>query len=59
MIPNNQFKEYKRVMCCIDVEESVKQQIIRNCARHSTLNKIKSGKYKLIAVIKNSEMRKN
>ncbi|MBQ2903921.1 MAG: hypothetical protein IJE48_05935 [Clostridia bacterium] len=58
MIPNNQFREYKRIMGCIDVEESVKQQIIRNCARHSTLNKIKSGKYKLIAVIKNSEMRK-
>lgn len=58
MKPNNQFAEYRRVMCCIDVDESVKHQIIRNCARHSTLNKIKSGKYKLIAVIKNSEIQK-
>lgn len=58
MKPNNQLKEYQRVMSCIDVEESVKQQIIKNCARHSTLNKIKSGRYKLIAVKKDSGFEK-
>ena len=49
---NNYRNEYIRVMGKVDVEESVKQQIIRNCARYSTLNKIRSGKYKLIAVKK-------
>ncbi|MEE1139081.1 MAG: hypothetical protein U0M02_11445 [Acutalibacteraceae bacterium] len=49
---NNYRNEYIRVMEKVDVEESVKQQIIRNCARYSTLNKIRAGKYKLIAVKK-------
>lgn len=49
---NNYRNEYIRVMGKVDVEESVKQQIIRNCARYSTLNKIRAGKYKLIAVKK-------
>lgn len=48
----NYREEYIRVMAEIDVQESVKQQIIRNCARYSTLNKIKAGKYKLTAVKK-------
>ncbi len=53
MKPNNRhINEYKGVMSCVDVEESVKQQIIKNCARYSTLNKIKSGKFKITAVIK-------
>ena len=45
-------REYIRVMGKVDVEESVKQQIIRNCARYSTLHKIRLGKYKLTAVKK-------
>lgn len=49
---NNYRSEYIRVMGKVDIESSVKQQIIHNCARYSTLNKIKSGKYKLIVVIK-------
>ena len=49
---NNYRNEYIRVMGKVDVEESVKQQIIRNCARYSTLNKIRAGKYKLVAVKK-------
>lgn len=49
---NNYRSGYIRVMGNVDVEESVKQQIIRNCARYSTLNKIKAGKYKLTAVKK-------
>ncbi|MBE6820765.1 MAG: hypothetical protein E7516_06915 [Ruminococcaceae bacterium] len=49
---NNCRSEYIRAMGKVDVEESVKQQIIRNCARYSTLNKIKAGKYKLTAVKK-------
>lgn len=36
----------------IDVDDSVKQQIIKNCARYSTLKKIKAGKYTLTAVKK-------
>lgn len=48
----NYRSEYIRVMEKVDVEESVKQQIIHNCARYSTLNKIKAGKYKLTAVKK-------
>ena len=52
MKPNNLLKEYVRVMKCVDVEDVVEQQIIRNCARYGTLSKIKSGKYKIIAVKK-------
>ncbi len=51
---NNYRSEYIRVMGKVDVDESVKQQIIRNCARYSTLNKIMAGKYKLTAVKKDS-----
>lgn len=47
-------EEYIRVMGKIDVDDSVKQQIIRNCARYGTVNKIKSGKYKLTVVKKES-----
>lgn len=53
MKPNNRhLSEYKRILSCVDVEESVKRQIIKNCARYSTFNKMKSGKYRIIAVIK-------
>ena len=48
----NYRSEYIRVMGKVDVEESVKQQIIRNCARYGTLEKIKAGKCKLTAVKK-------
>lgn len=50
--PKTPIKEYARVMSCVDVDDAVKQQIIRNCARRSTLEKMKSGKYKIIAVKK-------
>ncbi len=52
MMPNNKLKEYVRVMNCIDVDEAVKQQIIKNCARHGTLAKIKTGRLKLVPVNK-------
>lgn len=52
MLPNNKLREYVRVMKCVDVDESVKQQIIRNCARHGTLSKIKTGRFKAVAVKK-------
>ncbi len=52
MKPNNQLKEYTRVMNCIDVDDAVKQQIIKNCARYSTMKKLRAGKYKIIAVKK-------
>lgn len=58
MKPKNQLKEYVRVMNCVDVEDEVKQQIIKNCARYSTLNKIKAGKYRIIAVKKETTAEK-
>lgn len=39
-------------MNCIDMDNATKQRIIRNCARYGTLMKIKSGKFKVIAVKK-------
>lgn len=52
MKKRNYRDEYIRVMSSIDVDESVKQQIIRNCARYSTVKKIRAGKFKIIAVKK-------
>lgn len=52
MKPNNCISEYKRVMNCVDIDEAVKQQIIKNCARYSTMKKIKAGKFRIIAVKK-------
>ncbi len=52
MKPNNLLKEYVRIMRCVDIEDAVEQQIIRNCARHGTLSKIRAGKYRVIAVKK-------
>lgn len=53
MTPNNKhLNKYRRVMGYVDIEESAKQQIIKNCARYSTLNKIKSGKFRVVAIIK-------
>ncbi len=58
MKPNNGIKEYTRVMNCVDIDDAAKQQIIKNCARHSTLQKIKAGKFKIIAVKKNKTVDK-
>lgn len=58
MMPNNQLKEYIRVMNCVDVDEMVKHRIIDNCARYSTLKKIKGGKYKITAVKKEQTVEK-
>ena len=46
------FKEYVRVMSCIDIDEDAKKRIIRNCARYSTMKKVRTGKFKIIAVKK-------
>lgn len=51
-IKNKNIKEYARVMNCIDIDDVAKQQIIRNCARYSTMKKMRSGKFKVVAVIK-------
>jgi len=56
MKPNNLLREYVRVMNCLDADENIKHQIISNCARYGTLNKIKAGKYKLIAVKKDQSV---
>lgn len=52
MKPNNQLNEYKRIMRCVDVDDAVREQIIKNCARYSTMKRIRSVKYKVTAVIK-------
>ena len=54
MKTQNYRHEYVRVMNSVDVGESVKQQIITNCARYSTLRKIRAGKFKLVAVKKDN-----
>ena len=53
MKTNNQaLKEYKRVVNGIAIDGIAKHRIIQNCARYSTLKKIRSGKFKITAVIK-------
>lgn len=58
MTPNSVLSDYKRVMNCVDVEDAVKMQIIKNCARYSTMKKLRSGKYRLTAVIKENSTEK-
>ena len=52
MKPNNHLNEFKRIMNCVDVEDTVKLRIIKNCARYSTMKKLRSGKYRIIAIKK-------
>lgn len=52
MKPSNPISKYVRVMSCINIDEQAKQQIIKNCARYSTMKKIKAGRFKLTAVKK-------
>ncbi len=54
MKPNSRISEFKRVINCVDIEDSAKQRIIKNCARYSTMKKLRSGKYRVIAVKKES-----
>ena len=42
-------KSYKRVMNHVDMSEEAKQRIAKNCARYSTLRKIKRGRYVITA----------
>ncbi len=49
---NRALKEYVRVMNCIDIDEEAKKRIIKNCARYSTMKKVRSGKFKVVAVKK-------
>lgn len=51
-VKNNTLKEYSRVMNSVEISDEAKQRIIRNCARYATSKKIKSGKFKIIAVKK-------
>lgn len=52
MTSNPVFLEYSRIMNSLDIDEAAKQRIIKNCARYSTMKKINSGKFRIIAVIK-------
>ena len=49
---NSALMEYVRVMSCVDIEEEAKKRIIKNCARYSTMKKVRAGKFKIIAVKK-------
>lgn len=46
------FDIYRNVMNCVDVSTEVKHQIIENCAKYSTIKKIRSRRYNVIAVVK-------
>ncbi len=52
MRPAKKFDRYRNLMNCVDVSPDVKHQIIENCAKYSTIKKIRSRKYNVIAVIK-------
>ena len=43
-------KCYVRVMNKVNISDETKLRIIKNCARYSTLKKIKSGTYVITAV---------
>lgn len=43
---------YVSVMKEIDLNDEAKRRICKNCARHSTLHKIKNGRYTLTASAK-------
>ena len=58
MKPNNPISKYVRVMSCIDIDEQAKQQIIKNCARYSTMKKIKAVRFKLTDVKKDRTLDK-
>lgn len=49
---NHAVNEFNRIMNCIILEEEAKNRIIKNCARYGTLQKIRSGKFTVTAVIK-------
>ena len=46
--------EYVRIMSCLDIDEAAKRRIINNCARYGTVKKIKTRKFKIVAVKKGS-----
>lgn len=49
---NGALNEYVRVMNCLDIDEEAKKRIIKNCARYSTMKKLRAGKFRIIAVKK-------
>lgn len=58
MKPNNNIKEYIRVLSCVNIDDETKHRIAQNCARRSTLQKIRSGKFKIVAVKKENTVAK-
>lgn len=52
MRPAKAFDKYRNVMNCVDISPEVKHQIIENCAKYSTIKKIRSRRYNVIAVVK-------
>ncbi len=43
-------KSYTRVMNHVDMSDEAKQRIAKNCARYSTLQKIKRGRFVITAI---------
>ena len=52
MGPAKTIEKYRNIIKSVDVSPEVKHQIIENCAKYSTLKKIKSRKFNIVAVIK-------
>ena len=48
----NTVKEYRRVMCQVDISSQAKQRLAGNCARYVTLQKTRRGKFTVTAVVK-------
>ncbi|MBQ7102130.1 MAG: hypothetical protein IKK49_03415 [Clostridia bacterium] len=48
----NRIREYSRVMNQVNISDGMKHRIAVNCARYTTLKKIKSRKFTVTAVIK-------
>lgn len=47
---NNSINEYRRVMSSLCLNDEAKHRIARNCAKYSTLQKIKTGDFTVTAV---------
>lgn len=52
MGPKKTIEKYRSIMKSVDVSPEVKQQIIENCAKYSTMKKIKSRKFTVTATKK-------
>lgn len=52
MGPKRTIERYRSIMKTVDVSPEIKLQIIENCAKYSTLKRIKSKRFTVTAVKK-------